>query len=589
MTPKPDYERLSQFIWETRYRESHGEKTEHSLEDTWDRVSQAVAAVEQDSGFWAARFREVLGGFRFLPGGRILAGAGTQHAATLANCFVMGPIEDSIAGIFESLKEAALTMQQGGGIGCDFSTLRPRGSRAGTTGTIASGPVSFMRVWDATCATVMSTGVRRGAMMATLRCDHTAIEEFIDAKRSPDALPHFNLSVLVTNAFMQAVHEDARWSLVFPPNGSVYKSVRARDIWQRLCESAYDCAEPGVLFVDRINAANNLGYCEELRATNPCGEAPLPAYGACVLGSINLAALIQRPFEPEAQLDCEALRRTVRVAVRFLDNAIEISRYPLFRQGAQAQRTRRIGLGITGLADALAMLNLRYDSEAAHAMAAQAMRVIRDCAYEASIELAQEKGPFPALDRELYLSQPFIHSLPQELRSRIAVHGIRNSHLLAIAPAGSISLLANNVSSGVEPIVGLEMLRKVRGLDGAVTNFQVTDYAYALWRSRQSRQADLPPGFVTAERISARDHLLMQAAVNPFIDGAIAKTVSLPRDAARSSADEIFRTAHTLGLKGCTIFQSSMRPSVVEGGTGLENLWSAASDVRCTRAEADSR
>jgi ribonucleoside-diphosphate reductase alpha chain len=589
MTLKPDYERLSQFIWETRYRESDGEKTERSLGESWDRVCRAVAAVEQDPGTWSARFREALEGFRFLPGGRILAGAGTRRAATLANCFVMGPIEDSIAGIFESLKEGALTMQQGGGIGCDFSTLRPRGSRAGTTGTIASGPVSFMRVWDATCATIMSTGVRRGAMMATLRCDHPDIEEFIDAKRSADALPHFNLSVLVTDAFMQAVSEDARWSLVFPAGGPMYKTIRARDLWQRLCESAYDCAEPGVLFVDRINAANNLGYCEELRATNPCGEAPLPAYGACVLGSINLAALIQRPFEPEAQLDHEALRRTVRVAVRFLDDAIEVSRYPLFRQREQAQRTRRIGLGITGLADALIMLNLRYDSEAAHAMAAQAMRIVRDCAYEASIELAQEKHSFPALDRQLYLSQPFIRSLPKELRSRIALHGIRNSHLLAIAPAGSISLLANNVSSGIEPIVGLEMLRKVRGTDGTLTNFQVTDYAYALWRSRQIAQRDLPPSFVTAERISPRDHLLMQAAVSPFIDSAISKTVTLPREAPRSSADELFRTAHALGLKGCTVFRSSVRPSVVEGRTGLENLWAAASGEHCSRAEAEGR
>jgi ribonucleoside-diphosphate reductase alpha chain len=388
---------------------------------------------------------------------------------------------------------------------------------------------------------------------------------------------------------MQAVHEDARWALAFPADGPVYKTVRAKEIWQQLCESAYDCADPGVLFIDRINAANNLAYCEDLRATNPCGEAPLPAYGACVLGSINLAALVQRAFEPDAQLDQEALRRTARVAVRFLDDAIEISPYPLSRQREQTQRTRRIGLGITGLADALAMLNLQYDSEGAHAMAALAMRIVRDCAYETSIELAQQKGSFPAFDRELYLSQPFIQGLPKELHGRIAQHGIRNSHLLAIAPAGSISLLANNVSSGIEPIVGLEMLRKVRSTDGTQANFQVTDYAYALWRSRQATQSPLPSSFVTAEHVSVRDHLLMQAAVSPFVDGAISKTVALPQAASRSSVDELFRTAHSLGLKGCTVFRTSVRPSVVEARTGIEGLWAAASADRCTRGEAEGR
>ena len=464
---------LSQFVWETRYRDRDACPPESDIAGTWNRVAQSVAAAEQDPALWYQQFLGILRDYHFLPGGRILAGAGTSREVTLFNCFVMGLIDDSVGGIFEALKEGALTMQQGGGVGYDFSTLRPRGSHALNSGMIASGPVSFMRVWDAMCATILSTGARRGAMMATLRCDHPDIEEFIDAKRAADCLQRFNLSVLITDAFMKAVKDDADWPLIFPEreaessnrsgqirrawSGSstplrcrIYKIVRARKLWNRLCESAYDCAEPGVLFIDRINADNNLAYCESLSATNPCAEEPLPPYGACNLGSLNLTAFVKNAFASAAHFDYDAVRDTTRLAVRFLDDTIELSRFPLPQQRAQARRTRRVGLGITGLADALAMLGLRYDSESARTTAAELMRQIRDASYQSSVELAREKGPFPAYDAGAYLERPFIRRLPEELRDSIRRYGIRNSHLLAIAPAGTISLLAGNVSSGID-------------------------------------------------------------------------------------------------------------------------------------------
>jgi len=580
---------LSRFIWETRYRDRDAHPAENSIDDTWTRVARAVAAVEADPGTWQHRFLGILRDYRFLPGGRILAGAGTTRQVTLCNCFVMGLIDDSVEGIFEALKEGALTMQQGGGVGYDFSTLRPRGSRGRTSGMVASGPVSFMGVWDAMCGTILSTGARRGAMMATLRCDHPDIEEYIDAKRTPGALQTLNLSVLVTDAFMQAVKSDSDWPLVFPEralrgadNGTqgrverawsgspapipcaVRKVVRARDLWTRLCDSAFDCAEPGVLFIDRINSANNLAYCENLSATNPCGEAPLPPYGACVLGSLNLTAFVVDAFSATARFDQAAILQTTRLAVRFLDDALEISRFPLFRQREQAQRSRRIGLGITGLADALAMLGLRYDEERARTTAALAMRAVRDAAYEASIGLAREKGSFTTFDAAHYLARPFIRSLPEELRAALGRDGIRNSHLTAIAPAGTISLLAGNVSNGIEPIFGIESLRRVLDSDGTHHNFQLTDHAYAAWRSgQQSVQVDLPRYFMHCESIAPQDHLRMQAALQPYVDGAISKTTALADDCPRSTASEVFETAYDLGLKGCTVYRAAARTGVL--------------------------
>ncbi len=577
---------LPQFIWQTRYRDADARPPENEIADTWKRVARSVAAIEHDPAPWYEKFLGILRGFRFLPGGRILAGTGTTRQVTLLNCFVMGLIDDSVEGIFEALKEGALTMQQGGGVGYDFSTLRPGGTRAQHSGMVASGPVSFMRIWDAMCATILSTGARRGAMMATLRCDHPDIEEFIDAKRAADSLQRFNLSVLVTDAFMEAVRDDADWPLIFPDrelessdssrrikrtwSGSaapivcrIWKVVRARELWVRLCESAYDCAEPGVLFIDRINAANNLEYCETLSATNPCAEVPLPPYGACNLGSLNLTAFVKDAFTPAAHFDHQGILKTVRLAVRFLDDVLEISRFPLNRQREQAHRTRRLGLGITGLADALAMLGLRYDSESARTAAAGLMRQIRDASYRASVELAREKGSFSAYDAEKYLDRPFIRALPARSREAIRRHGIRNSHLLAIAPAGTISLLAGNVSSGIEPIFGIESLRRVLDSEGKHRDFQVTDYAYAVWRGLQVGQPTLPDYFIDRKVISPRDHLLMQAALQPYVDGAISKTIALSRQLDVASVQEIFQTAYDLGLKGCTVFRETDRPGVI--------------------------
>jgi ribonucleoside-diphosphate reductase alpha chain len=553
---------LAQFVWETRYRDPAARPPERSVDDSWQRVAAAMAAVERDPVEWRERFLGILRGFRFLPAGRILAGAGTTRHVTLFNCFVMGRIDDSMAGIFEALKEGALTMQQGGGVGYDFSTLRPRGSPARATGMVGSGPVSFMHVWDAMCATVLSTSARRGAMMATLRCDHPDIEEFIDAKRTPGALGHFNLSVLVTDAFMQALKDDRPWPLVFAER--VWKTVGARELWRRLCDSAYDSAEPGVLFIDRINAVNNLGYCETLSATNPCGEVPLPPYGACNLGSINLTAFLADPFTPAARLDFPGIRDTARLGVRFLDNVIERSGFPLERQREQALRARRIGLGITGLADALAMLSLRYDTEAAREIAARVMQAIRDSAYEASAELAREKGAFPAFRADAYLERPFVRALPPDIQAAIRRSGMRNSHLTAIAPAGTISLLAGNVSSGIEPSFGIEITRRVLDADGSYRTFAAANYAYGLWRAGHGGSGSLPPYFIEGSAIAARDHLLMQAALQPYVDSSISKTIPLASDFPRTDVAATFSSAFDLGLKGCTVYRAGTRAAVVE-------------------------
>jgi len=543
MTPPDPFSMdISRHIWETRYR-APGEA---DIRASWQRVAQAIAQAEpQDRDAWAERFYGLLDHFRFLPGGRILAGAGTGHRVTLFNCFVMGTIADDLEHIFEALKEGALTMQHGGGVGYDFSTLRPAGTVAQATGSIASGPVSFMHIWDAMCATMLSTGARRGAMMATLRCDHPDIETFVDAKRDPAVLRHFNLSVQVSDAFMAAVTGDRDWPLVFPGDSGeavqVHRTLKARDLWQRLLRAAYDTAEPGVLFVDAINRDNTLADRETLTATNPCGEIPLPPYGACDLGSLNLTAFVASPYATDAHLDLESLAAAAQMAVRFLDNVIDVSRYPLPAQAAQARLTRRVGLGITGLADALVLLGLRYDGEAARALAAQAMHALRDAAYRASIDLAREKGPFPALDRAAFLASGFASRLAAELRDAIAAHGIRNSHLLAIAPAGTISLLANNCSSGIEPIFAAEAERRVLGTDGRYRTRRVVDPALQLWQ--QQGRAGMPPALVEARQIDPLAHLHMQAALQPFVDNAISKTINVAVDIPFDRFQDLYRQA----------------------------------------------
>ncbi len=388
---------ISYRIWDMKYRlkAPDGTPVDGEIADTWARVALAAAQAEapENRRAWALDFAHALSGHRFLPAGRILAGAGTDRSVTLFNCFVMGTIPDSMDGIFSSLREAALTLQQGGGIGYDFSTLRPKGAPVKGVGADASGPVSFMEVWDAMCRTIMSAGSRRGAMMATLACDHPDIEDFIAAKQTPGRLSNFNLSVLASDAFMAAVKDDAPWDLVF--EGRLYKTVQARDLWDRMMQATYDYAEPGVIFIDRINAQNNLAYCETIRATNPCGEQPLPPYGACLLGSINLAKLVRDPFGDDASLDLDELKSLTRTAIWLLDNAIDISRFPLPEQRAEALAKRRIGLGVTGLADALIFCRTRYGSPQSLALIESWLSTLSHAAYAASAEIAREKGAFP--------------------------------------------------------------------------------------------------------------------------------------------------------------------------------------------------
>jgi ribonucleoside-diphosphate reductase alpha chain len=577
---------ISRRIWDTKYRwRELGEVRDQSIEDSWRRVARTLANAEQSGrAEWEQRFYDVLEGFKFLPGGRIQAGAGTGHRVTLFNCFVMGTIEDSLDAIFDALKEGALTMQQGGGVGYDFSTLRPGGTPAVSVGVTASGPVSFMQIWDAMCATILSTGARRGAMMATLRCDHPDIEEFIRVKQHAAQLRHFNLSVLVSDAFMQAVHADADWPLVFPLgardiapaektvervwSGSmmpvrcrVVRTLRARQLWDQIMQATYDYAEPGVIFVDRVNALNNLWYAEQISATNPCGEIPLPPYGACDLGSINLTQFVRTPFAEQAALDLQGIADTTAVAVRMLDNVAELSRFPLVKQAEVAHATRRLGLGLTGLGDALIMLGIPYGTPAATRVAGEVMQRVCETAYQTSIELAREKGAFARLDKEKYLQGEFIRHLPADIRAGIARHGIRNSHLTAIAPTGTISLLANNVSSGLEPVYHFEYKRRVREADGSLSEHAVSDYAYRLYRERHGTDAPLTPAFVTAGEVSPFMHLDMQAALQPWVDNAISKTINVPADYSFTRFRSLYDYAYTKGLKGCTTF----RPNPVTG------------------------
>ncbi|RDC73838.1 adenosylcobalamin-dependent ribonucleoside-diphosphate reductase [Rhodovulum sp. 12E13] len=542
-----------------RLKAADGTPVDADLGETWDRVANALALAEDDPARWVGPFRDALEGFRFLPAGRILAGAGTGRSVTLFNCFVMGTIEDSMAGIFDALKEAALTMQQGGGIGYDFSTIRPEGAHVAGVGADASGPLSFMDVWDAMCRTIMSAGSRRGAMMATLRCDHPDIEAFVAAKADPARLRNFNVSVLATDAFMEAVKADGPWDLVF--DGTVYRTIRARDLWDRIMRSTYDYAEPGVIFIDRINALNNLRYAEEIAATNPCGEQPLPPYGACLLGSINLAALVREPFSERAGIDATELAELVATAVRMMDDVVDVSRFPLPRQEAEARAKRRIGLGVTGLADALMMTGLRYGSEAAAAQAEDWLKRIAEAAYRASADLAEEKGPFPLFEAEGFLANPALSWLPDDLRAQIRAGGLRNALLTSIAPTGTISLFAGNVSSGIEPVFAYSYTRKVLQNDGTAKEEEVVDYAVAQWRQTMGEDAAFPDHFVDARRLTPAEHVRMQAAAQKWIDSSISKTINVPADIAFDAFKDVYLQAYEEGCKGCTTY----RPNAVTG------------------------
>ena len=551
---------IAEQIWDMKYRLKLADGTvlDHRVEDTWARIAGALAAVEADPALWQPRFYAALEGFRFLPAGRITAGAGTGRAVTLFNCFVMGTVPDTMAGIFDALKEAALTMQQGGGIGYDFSTIRPKGAEVKGVAADASGPLSFMDVWDAMCRTIMSAGSRRGAMMATMRCDHPDIEAFIEAKKDAARLRMFNLSVLITDPFMAAVKADGPWELVF--GGLTYRTLPARDLWNRIMRNTYDFAEPGVIFIDRINAANNLGYVETIAATNPCGEQPLPPYGACLLGSINLPTLVAGAFTDVAALDMAGLDALVRVAVRMMDNTVDASRFPLPQQEVEARAKRRIGLGVTGLADALLMTGLRYGSEQAAAQTEVWMHAIARAAYLASVDLAREKGAFPLFDAEPYLASGNLQAMDADVRDAVRAHGIRNALLTSVAPTGTISLYAGNVSSGIEPVFAYEYTRKVLQKDGTKVEEAVVDYAVRLWRDLHG-DAALPAHFVNAQTLAPLDHVRMQAAAQKWVDSSISKTINCPEDISFDDFQQVYMAAWDQGCKGCTTY----RPNAVTG------------------------
>ncbi len=552
---------LAHRIWDMKYRLKtvDGEPVDGVIADTHRRVARALAAVERDPAQWEAQFFDALSDFRLLPAGRILAGAGSDRAVTLFNCFVMGSIPDSLGAIFDHLREAAMTLQQGGGIGYDFSTLRPRGAPVHGVGADASGPLSFMEVWDAMCRTIMSAGARRGAMMGCLRVDHPDIEAFIEAKSTPGHLTNFNLSVLVPDAFMAAVEADDPWDLVF--GDVVYGTVSARRLWERIMRATYQQAEPGVIFIDRINQRNNLAYCETISATNPCGEQPLPPYGTCLLGSVNLARLVLNPFTPEATLDEDSLVARVTVAVRLLDNVIDVSRYPLGEQGEEARNKRRIGLGVTGLADALIQCGVRYGSQEAAALTEHWLGTLRNAAYAASVALAREKGPFPLFDAERYLAGETLRSLPRDLQAAIGRHGIRNALLTSIAPTGTISLLADNISSGIEPVFSFEHRRRVRENDGRVREETISNYSWRLYRRLKGEDAPLTDAFVIAEDLTPAEHVRMQAAAQHYIDSAISKTINVPADIPFEAFQNVYRLAYDSGCKGCTTY----RPNAITG------------------------
>ncbi|WP_300513922.1 adenosylcobalamin-dependent ribonucleoside-diphosphate reductase [Aliiroseovarius sp.] len=548
---------IAESIWDMKYRfkQSDGDPIDQTVEDSWRRIARSLAEAEPER---EQQFYDALEDFKFLPAGRITAGAGTGRAVTLFNCFVMGTIPDSMSGIFDMLKEAALTMQQGGGIGYDFSTIRPRGADVHGVAADASGPLSFMDVWDAMCRTIMSAGSRRGAMMATMRCDHPDINDFITAKQDSARLRMFNLSVLITDDFMQAVKDDESWELKF--GDVVYHTVKARDLWNRIMRATYDYAEPGVIFIDRINQMNNLNYCEQIAATNPCGEQPLPPYGACLLGSVNLARLVAEPFETTAHLDIEALNQLVTTAVRMMDNVVDASRFPLEEQRQEAQAKRRIGLGVTGLADALLMLGQKYGSDEAAQQTEVWMKAIARASYLASVELAREKGAFPLFEAEAYLNSGSLQHMDDDVREAIRKHGIRNALLTSIAPTGTISLYAGNVSSGIEPVFAYAYTRKVLQKDGTRTEEEVVDYAVQMWRDKFGDK-ELPDYFVNAQTLAPSAHVKMQAAAQKWVDSSISKTINCPEDISFEEFKDVYLQAWETGCKGCTTY----RPNDVTG------------------------
>ena len=505
-------------------------------------------------------FRDILLDMRFLPAGRVQTAIGSGKHVTAHNCYVSGTIEDTFcegsASIMSRAGEAAQTMRMGGGIGYDFSTLRPRGSLIKKLQSQSSGPLPFMEIFDAVCRATCSSGHRRGAQMGVLRVDHPDIEEFIRSKQDITSLTGFNISVAVTDEFMNAVIADNNFDLRY--NRQVYRTIRARDLWDTLMRSTYDWAEPGVLFIDRINNQNNLWYCETITATNPCGEQPLPPYGACLLGSINLVRYLDR-LSPKSswQFDYEQLAYDIPHIVRAMDNVLDNTNYPLHAQEVEALSKRRMGIGVTGVANAIEAIGYEYGSKRFISELSTIMSTIRNVAYEASALLAAEKGPFLRYDRDNYLRGEFIQSLPDYVRETIAEHGIRNSHLLSIAPTGTISFTADNVSSGIEPVFAYKTQRAIIEFDGPKT-YTVEDYGYKY----------LGVEGKTADRCSPNDHLRVLIAASKFVDSAVSKTCNMPQDMPWDEFKDVYVKAWKAGCKGCTTYRmGGMRNAVLTAAT----------------------
>ena len=494
------------------------------------------------------QLEEILGEMRFLPAGRVQAAIGSSRITTAYNCFVSGVIEDNMNSIMEKASEAAETMRRGGGIGYDFSRIRPRGDKIKSLDSQASGPVSFMGIFDSVCQTIASSGHRRGAQMGVLRVDHPDIEEFITAKRNSDKLTGFNISVGVTDKFMEALTSDVGddFDLVF--EGQVYKTISARSLWDTIMDSTWDWAEPGVLFIDRISELNNLHYCEEISATNPCGEQPLPPYGACLLGSFNLTKYLETYIDHQGNDAYRFLfpqfKEDIHEVVRAMDNVIDRTIYPLKQQSDEAKDKRRMGLGVTGLANAGEMLGFKYASEDFMVWAEKVFACLRDTCYKASALIAKEKGPFP-LYREDYLKSNFVRSLPASVKSLIREYGIRNSHLTSIAPTGTISLVADNVSGGIEPTFSHYYDRTIQTFDGPKTE-RVEDYAYA--KGVEGRAAN---------DITVQEHLSILLLAQNYIDSACSKTCNVGDDVTYEDFKQVYVDAWRGGAKGCTTFRLS--------------------------------
>ncbi|MBW4708202.1 adenosylcobalamin-dependent ribonucleoside-diphosphate reductase [Roseobacter sp. YSTF-M11] len=552
---------IAEQIWRTKYQyKTVSGDVDHTVQDTWRRVADGLAVTEEAAQRQdvADTFYAAMEDFKLLPAGRILSGCGTPRNVTLSNTFVMRTLPDSVAGIMDTVKEAALTMQMGGGIGFDFSTIRPQGTLVQGLDCPAAGPLAAMDICDSVCR-MLVTGMGRGAMMATLRCDHPDIEAFIHAKSARTRLRNFNMSVMITDRFMQAVEADAEWDLIW--NGQVVRQVAARQLWQAIMRQTYDAAEPGVLFIDRINAENPLNYTEVLSATNSCAEQPLPPNGTCPLASINLARLVQTPFEPGAELDLAALRQLTGVAVRMLDNVIDVSRFATRAQLHEATQKRRIGLGVTGVGDALVMAGARYGSPRAVRLVDTWMRTIQNAAYLASAQLAKERGAFPLYDAVHHLGQPVCQRLDAAVQKQVAAHGLRNGVLTTIAPTGTISMLAGNVSSGIEPMFSTAYRRMVTQPDGTKTEEEVQDYAAWLYRQMHGADAPLTDAFVTAMDLRPSDHVRMQAAAQRWVDSGISKTVNCPETIRFDAFENVYLEAYRSGCKGCTTY----RPNAVTG------------------------